>query len=94
MPRLRAPDRPHRPRGKLGVALTIVSRADTRAIDDIEKLIEHKIEYQVGGEEPVVEEAASEERGRERGGRTRRDSRRASRAAPTSRRTACVARRR
>ena len=71
--------------GKLGVALTIVSRADTRAIDDIEKLIEHKIEYQVGGEEPVVEEAASEERGherssrerggRERGGRPGRESR-------------------
>src|SRR5579863_10534878 len=46
--------------GKLGVALTIVSRADTRAIDDIEKLIEHKIEYQAGGEEPAIDEAASE----------------------------------
>jgi superfamily II DNA/RNA helicase len=65
--------------GKLGVALTIVTRADTRAVDDIEKLIQHKIEYQVGGEEPVVEEAAAEpreERGRarrERGARSGRE---------------------
>src|ERR1700674_5902058 len=39
--------------GKLGAALTIVSRADTRAVADIEKLIETKIEWQVGGEAPV-----------------------------------------
>ncbi len=61
--------------GKLGAALTIVSRADQRAIDDIEKLIERKIDWQVGGEEPAIEEAAAEpreerapRRGRERGG--------------------------
>src|SRR5450432_15230 len=59
--------------GKLGAALTIVSRADARAVDDIEKLIERKIDWQVGGEEPIVEEAAAEpraERGRERSGRS------------------------
>jgi superfamily II DNA/RNA helicase len=61
--------------GKLGAALTIVSRADQRAIDDIEKLIERKIDWQVGGEEPVEETAAepreerSRDRGRGRGGR-------------------------
>ena len=61
--------------GKLGAALTIVSRADQRAIDDIEKLIERKIDWQVGGEEPAEEAAAepreqrSRERGRGRGGR-------------------------
>jgi superfamily II DNA/RNA helicase len=60
--------------GKLGAALTIVSRADARAVDDIEKLIERKIDWQVGGEEPAVEETVAtprEERaprrGRERG---------------------------
>jgi superfamily II DNA/RNA helicase len=59
--------------GKLGAALTIVSRADARAVDDIEKLIERKIDWQVGGEEAVAEEAAAEpraERGRDRGGRS------------------------
>ncbi|MGD0720518.1 MAG: DEAD/DEAH box helicase [Roseiarcus sp.] len=63
--------------GKLGAALTIVSRADQRAIDDIEKLIETKIDWQVGGEEPAVEaaeaaeprESRSPRRGRERGAR-------------------------
>jgi len=65
--------------GKSGVALTIVTRADGRAIDDIEKLINTKIEWQTGQEAPV--EAAEEEarperehrgagrRGRERGAR-------------------------
>jgi len=59
--------------GKLGAALTIVSRADQRAVDDIEKLIERKIDWQIGGEEPAVEEAPVEPRaarGRERGGRS------------------------
>jgi superfamily II DNA/RNA helicase len=59
--------------GKLGAALTIVTRADARAIADIEKLIETKIPMQAGGEEPAVEEAEPREerprRGRERGGR-------------------------
>src|SRR5579863_4021 len=41
--------------GKSGAALTIVSRADQRAVDDIEKLIERKIDWQVGGEEPAAE---------------------------------------
>jgi superfamily II DNA/RNA helicase len=45
--------------GKLGVALTIVTRADTRAIDDIEKLINKKIEWLPGQETPVEEEADS-----------------------------------
>jgi superfamily II DNA/RNA helicase len=67
--------------GKLGVALTIVTRADTRAVDEIEKLVQHKIEYQVGGEEPALEEAISEsreERGPRRGrsGRETREPRR------------------
>jgi superfamily II DNA/RNA helicase len=62
--------------GKLGAALTIVSRADTRAIADIEKLIERKIDWQAGGEEATSEEVAAEpreerpRRGRERGGRS------------------------
>jgi superfamily II DNA/RNA helicase len=58
--------------GKLGAALTIVSRADARAVDDIEKLIERKIDWQVGGEEPAAEEETIEPRarGRERGSRS------------------------
>jgi superfamily II DNA/RNA helicase len=66
--------------GKPGAALTIVTRADTRAIADIEKLIERKIDWQVGGE-PEVEEtpevAVAEERGNSRGrgrGRAREQS--------------------
>jgi superfamily II DNA/RNA helicase len=69
--------------GKLGAALTIVSRADSRAVDEIEKLIERKIDWQVGGEEPVAEaeaiepsEERSPRRGRERGGRTSGEGRR------------------
>ena len=38
--------------GKLGVALTIVTRADARSIDEIEKLIAQKIEWQAGGDAP------------------------------------------
>jgi superfamily II DNA/RNA helicase len=60
--------------GKLGAALTIVSRADQRAVDDIEKLIERKIDWQAGVEESVEETAAEpreeRSRGRSRGGRT------------------------
>jgi superfamily II DNA/RNA helicase len=69
--------------GKLGAALTIVSRADSRAVDEIEKLIERKIDWQVGGEEPVAEaeaiepsEERSPRRGRERGGRISGEGRR------------------
>ena len=59
--------------GKLGVALTIVTRADARAIEDIEKLIAQKIEWQAGGDAPVDEPAEAEEAPREhRGGRSRR----------------------
>ena len=38
--------------GKSGVALTIVTRADASAIDEIEKLIARKIEWQEGAEMP------------------------------------------
>ena len=59
--------------GKLGVAVTIVSRADARSIDEIEKLIGQKIEWQAGGDAPVDEPAEAEEAPREhRGGRSRR----------------------
>jgi superfamily II DNA/RNA helicase len=45
--------------GKTGVALTIVSRADQKAIAAIEKLIARKIDWQDGAELPVeVEEEA------------------------------------
>ncbi|MGO4871863.1 MAG: DEAD/DEAH box helicase [Roseiarcus sp.] len=58
--------------GKLGVALTIVTRADTRSIEDIEKLIARKIDWQAGEEAPVEEEPESAHAGREhRGGRGR-----------------------
>jgi superfamily II DNA/RNA helicase len=54
--------------GKLGAALTIVTRLDTRAIADIEKLIDNKIAWAAGGEEAAVEEdQPREERGRRRG---------------------------
>ena len=57
--------------GKLGAALTIVSRADQRAVDDIEKLIQRKIDWQVGAEEMTAEEEPAatprEARGRGRG---------------------------
>jgi superfamily II DNA/RNA helicase len=59
--------------GKLGVAVTIVSRADARSIDEIEKLIGQKIEWQAGAAVPVDEPAEAEEAPREhRGGRSRR----------------------
>src|SRR5208282_4535976 len=59
--------------GKLGVAVTIVTRADTRSIDEIEKLIGQKIEWQAGGDVPVDEPTEAEEAPREhRGGRSRR----------------------
>ena len=58
--------------GKLGAALTIVTRADARAIEDIEKLIVRKIDWQAGGEAAVEEEAESASIGREhRGARGR-----------------------
>src|SRR5476649_77183 len=41
--------------GKTGVAMTLTTRLDARAITDIEKLIERKIDWQVGGEDAVAE---------------------------------------
>jgi superfamily II DNA/RNA helicase len=59
--------------GKLGVAVTIVARADARSIDEIEKLIGQKIEWQAGAEASLDEPAEAEEAPREhRGGRSRR----------------------
>ena len=52
--------------GKSGVALTIVTRADTRAVDDIEKLIKKKIDWQAGQEAPIEEEAESRPSSNER----------------------------
>ncbi len=52
--------------GKKGVAWTIVARGDARAIEDIEKLINKKIEWQVGGEAPVEETSEVAETGHER----------------------------
>ncbi len=58
--------------GKPGVALTIVTRADARAIEDIEKLIDRKIDWQAGEEAPVEDEAETAAVGREhRGARGR-----------------------
>jgi superfamily II DNA/RNA helicase len=47
--------------GKNGAALTIVSRTDTRAVDEIEKLIARKIEYASSPEAPAEIEADVEE---------------------------------
>ncbi|MGD1014889.1 MAG: DEAD/DEAH box helicase [Roseiarcus sp.] len=58
--------------GKLGVALTIVTPADARAIEDIERLINRKIDWQAGDAAPFEEEAETAHGGRERrGGRGR-----------------------
>ena len=63
--------------GKTGEALTIVTRADARAIAEIEKLIDRKIAWQQGQEFPA-EEADSHEEGRQdrRGRRDERGGRR------------------
>ena len=53
--------------GKTGVALTIASRADQKAIDEIEKLIARKIEWQAGAELPLEEEDAAPTRERSNG---------------------------
>jgi superfamily II DNA/RNA helicase len=63
--------------GKLGVALTIVTRADARAIEDIEKLINKKIDWQAdqgARVEEADESAETVERGR-RGARGRSSGR-------------------
>ncbi len=70
--------------GKSGAALTIVTRADAKAVADIEKLIERKIDWQPGQETMPVEEAhapAPAPRGRH-GGRSGRSEK----ASPDSRR--------
>ena len=61
--------------GKLGAALTIVTRADARAIEDIEKLINRKIDWQAGEEAPVEDEAESAHVGHEHVGREHRGAR-------------------
>jgi superfamily II DNA/RNA helicase len=58
--------------GKSGAAWTIVTRADTRSIDEIEKLIARKIDYApdhdtVAAEPEVEEERAPRNSGRSRG---------------------------
>jgi superfamily II DNA/RNA helicase len=62
--------------GKTGQALTIVTRADAKAIGEIEKLINRKIDWQQGAEMPAEDED-SEERPRHdrRGRRGERDAR-------------------
>jgi superfamily II DNA/RNA helicase len=66
--------------GKAGQALTIVTRADARAIAEIEKLINRKIDWAEGGALPPEDEdeAPRDRRGRrgergERGGRRREE---------------------
>ncbi len=55
--------------GKTGHALTIVTRADAKAIAEIEKLIARKIDWQEGGELPPADEGEAHERRGERGRR-------------------------
>ena len=62
--------------GKSGEALTIVSRADQKAIAEIEKLIARKIEWKVGAELPPHGEDEAPTRGRSgRRGESRRSER-------------------
>src|SRR5579863_4365879 len=49
--------------GKTGVAWTIVARGDARAVEDIEKLIAKKIDWQAGGEAPIEEASEVAETG-------------------------------
>jgi superfamily II DNA/RNA helicase len=67
--------------GKSGQALTIVSRADQKAIAEIEKLIARKIDWQEGAELPPDDEAEALRRERPHGGRGGAQKRR-ERAAP------------
>ena len=60
--------------GKTGCALTIATRADAKAIAEIEKLIARKIDWQEGAELPPADEDEAQhgrrgERGGRRGGR-------------------------
>ena len=74
--------------GKTGCALTIVTRADAKAIAEIEKLIARKIDWQEGAELPPDGRGRGthERRGR-RGGRPRGEEREDSAAARPSRRS-------
>ena len=71
--------------GKSGEALTIVARADQKAIAEIEKLIARKIDWQEGAQLPPEDEAetppARAPRSRRRGG-ARKPSERSERAQP------------
>jgi superfamily II DNA/RNA helicase len=69
--------------GKTGQALTIVSRADQRAIAEIEKLIARKIEWQDGASLPPDDEAEAPSRERAHGRPAAR--KRDERAAPVER---------
>jgi superfamily II DNA/RNA helicase len=68
--------------GKSGVALTLVSRIDQKAIAEIEKLIARKIDWQDGAQLPPDDEAEAPRRERPQGGRGRGAHRRSERAAP------------
>ena len=63
--------------GKSGVALTLVSRIDQKAIAEIEKLIARKIDWQDGAQLPPDDEAEAPRResSRGRGGAHRRSER-------------------
>jgi superfamily II DNA/RNA helicase len=63
--------------GKSGVALTLVSRIDQKAIAEIEKLIARKIDWQEGAQLPPDDEAEAPRResSRGRGGARRRPER-------------------
>ena len=73
--------------GKTGVALTLATRLDARAIDEIEKLIARKIDCAPGGAdvEEEVEAAPRPERGRPREGDRRPQQQRRERTAPVGR---------
>jgi superfamily II DNA/RNA helicase len=68
--------------GKSGVALTIVSRADQKAIAEIEKLIARKIDWQEGAQLPPDDETEAPRRERSHGGRGGGSHRRPERAPP------------
>ena len=55
--------------GKTGQALTIVTRADTRSIAEIEKLINRKIDWLEGAEMPAEDDGFDEGRHHDRRGR-------------------------
>jgi superfamily II DNA/RNA helicase len=61
--------------GKLGTALSIVTKADTRYVDDIEKLIARKIDWTGGTLDEVPDDAGEELRPRDRNGRGDRNRR-------------------